>query len=244
MLAESVTRILELLGSEARVLDVGGWAKPFRRADAVVDCMPYGTRGLYGFDGDLAESFTASTWFQRDICARQRWPFADDEFDFVVCSHTLEDVRDPVWVCSEINRVGKAGYIEVPSRLEEQSYGFQGPWVGWGHHHWLVDIHGRELQFVFKHHVMHGRASDHFPAGFRDCLSEAERVQTLWWTNGFSFAERIFIGPDELDDYLRSFVAGELTARGLTPAEAGPSSFSHRAARKSKAVVRRFSRKG
>ena len=60
----------------------------------------------------------------------------------MICSHTLEDVRDPIWVCSEIQRVAKAGYIEVPSRLEEQSYGFQGPWVGWGHHHWLIEVHG------------------------------------------------------------------------------------------------------
>ena len=54
----------------------------------------------------------------------------DGFFDFAICSHTLEDVCDPVWVCEELARVAKAGYIEVPSRLEEQAWSFQGPWVG------------------------------------------------------------------------------------------------------------------
>src|SRR5204863_8798249 len=43
-----------------------------------------------------------------------------------------------------INRVGKAGYIEVPSRLEEQTLGVHGPWVGWSHHRWLVDVRSEE----------------------------------------------------------------------------------------------------
>ena len=73
-------------------------------------------------------------------------------------------------------RVGKAGYIEVPSRLEEQSYGFQGPWVGWGHHRWLVDVEDGRIEFVFKHHVLHGRESDHFPPGFQHALPQELRV--------------------------------------------------------------------
>ena len=47
------------------------------------------------------------------------WPFPDKTFDFVVCSHLLEDVRDPITVCRELCRVGKAGYIETPSRIRE-----------------------------------------------------------------------------------------------------------------------------
>lgn len=167
---------MHLIDEDATVLDVGGWARPFRRADVVLDRNPYTTRGELGADGEGPEHFSAATWVQGDICDRTPWPFADRRFDFVVCSHTLEDVRDPIWVCSELLRVAKAGYIETPSRAEEQCYGIQGPWVGWGHHHWLVEASGDHLRFTFKHHVMHGRASDHFPAGFHDLLSEKERV--------------------------------------------------------------------
>lgn len=197
------------------MLDVGGWGRPFTRADRVIDLMPYETRGLYGRDGNGEERFTADTWLQRDLCDREPWPFADDEIDFAVCSHTLEDVRDPVWVCSELNRVAKAGYVEVPSRLEEQSYGFQGPWAGWGHHHWLIDVRGAEIDFVFKHHVLHGRASDHFPKAFHASLSPEQRVQELWWKEGFRYRERVIVSAEELDSYLADFVSEHGPPRGL-----------------------------
>jgi hypothetical protein len=208
MLEASRSRILETLGGADLVLDVGGGASPFARADWVIDLMAYEDRGLYGPAPDpSAERFSATTWVQRDICAREPWPFADRQFDFCVCSHTLEDVRDPVFVCSELVRVSRAGYIEVPSRLEEQSYGFQGPWVGWGHHHWLIELDGDELTFVFKHHVMHGRSSDHFPLGFRNSLTAEQRVLSLFWTERFRFRERVFLDAPSLDAYLAGFVA-------------------------------------
>jgi SAM-dependent methyltransferase len=207
MLESSVRTILERVGPDALVLDIGAWGRPLTRADWVMDLMPYETRGLYGRDGPLPERFSAETWVQRDICDREPWPFADDQFDFVVCSHTLEDVRDPVWVCSEIARVGKAGYIEVPSRLEEQSYGFQGPWTGWGHHRWLIDIDGNRIDFVFKHAVVHNRHSDRFPAGFQQALSPEQRVLTLWWEGSFEARERVFTSAEELDPYVAGFVS-------------------------------------
>ncbi len=226
MLDSSAARILDRLDPDDCVLDVGGWAKPFPRADWVIDLEPYATRGLYGqaSDGDegradeqergparepapAGERFTEETWVQRDVCAREPWPFADGQFTFAICSHTLEDVRDPVWVCSELVRVARAGYVEVPSRLEEQSWGVQGPWVGWGHHHWLVDVAQSRIDFVFKHHILHGRESDHFPPGFAASLTPEQRVQSLWWEGGFGFAERVFVGPEEIDAYLQGFVA-------------------------------------
>jgi SAM-dependent methyltransferase len=206
MLEASLQRILRELDPGDLLLDIGGWGKPLTRADWVMDLMPYETRGLYGRDGELPERFSHETWVQRDICDRTPWPFDNDQFDFVVCSHTLEDIRDPIWVCSEIVRVGKAGYIEVPSRLEEQSYGFQGPWVGWGHHRWLIDVVDDRIDFVFKHHVVHGRSSDHFPAGFQETLTPEQRVEALWWEGSFEYRERVFISAEELDPYLADYV--------------------------------------
>ena len=171
-----------------------------------MDLMPYETRGLYGPDLGGPERFTAGTWVQRDICHHEPWPFTDDQFDFVICSHTLEDVRDPVWVCSELARVAKADYIEVPPRLEEQSYGFQGPWVGWGHHHWFTDLTDDGLEFVFKHHTIHGQPAAQFPASFRAGLTPEERVLSLWWQGTFSFRERLLLNAESLDPYLAAFV--------------------------------------
>jgi hypothetical protein len=209
MLAASTERLLRELPDDALVLDVGGWAKPFARADWVLDLLPYDTRGLYGYEQGNRddERFSADTWIVRDMCAREPWPFADKQFDFAICSHTLEDIRDPIWVCQELQRVAKAGYIEVPSRLEEQAKGVQGDWVGWGHHHWLIDLEPGRAQFVFKHHILHGRPELQVPYEVAAALTPDERVQTLWWDGSFEASERVFIEPPEaLDHHLTEVV--------------------------------------
>src|SRR5947209_20216942 len=104
-------------------------------------------------------------------------------------------------------RIAKRGYIEVPSRLEEQVYGFQGPWTGWSHHRWLIDIDGDHMTFVHKSAVVE-RPDSHFPAEFRETLSDEERVSSLWWHGSFSCEERLFWDFQEFDAYLRSPLLG------------------------------------
>jgi SAM-dependent methyltransferase len=202
VLAASRERILRDVDEAALVLDVGGWARPLSRADWVIDLMPYATRGRYGEPDPEPERFTRESWVVRDICAAEPWPFDDDSFDFVVCSHTLEDVRDPIRVCAEICRVGRAGYVEVPSRLEEQAFGVEGPWAGWGHHRWLIDLSPGRIEFVFKSAVVHGREGCALPGDLGETLSAEERVQFMFWTGGFEFSERTFFDGDELERYL------------------------------------------
>jgi hypothetical protein len=214
MLAASAQRILDTLDDDAVVLDVGGAMKPFNRADWIMDALPYERRGQLGSIGGDSERFDADTWVMRDFCDREPWPFRDKEIDFVICSHTLEDVRDPIWMCSEFNRIANAGYIEVPSRLEEQTYGFQGPWTGWSHHRWLIDADqaANHIQFVHKSAVVE-RADSHFPTDFRDTLSDTERVQTFWWEGSFGFGERLFWDPLEFDAWLAAPLLGRKLPR-------------------------------
>ena len=47
-------------------------------------------------------------------------PFESGTFDYVYASHILEHVARPERACSEILRVGRAGYIETPSPFLEQ----------------------------------------------------------------------------------------------------------------------------
>ena len=211
MLPASRDRILASLREDALVLDVGGWGSPLARADWVLDLMPYETRGLYGEPDPQPERFSAATWVVRDICDQEPWPFADGQFDFAVCSHTLEDVRDPIRVCAELNRVAHAGYVEVPARSEEQTHGVHGPWVGWSHHHWLVDVIDGGLEFVFKPHLLHGRPEFWVRADWTEAQPPDRRVSTLFWEGGFDYRERIFYEPDELHDYLAG-VAGRYDA--------------------------------
>ena len=196
------------------MLDVGGWACPFNRAQWVIDAQPYETRGFYRtfggppFQGPREEWFSRETWVTRDICAREPWPFQDKQFDFVVCSHTLEDLRDPLWVCSEIVRVGKAGYIEVPSRLFESCLGVERPGqAGLSHHRWLIEIEGTHIRFLQKYHMIHADWRLSVPARFRRLLTEESSVAYLWWEGSFSVEEREIHGPAAQEAELRAFAA-------------------------------------
>lgn len=212
-----------MLRDDAVVVEVGGWANPFERADWVVDLMPYETRDLYERKGWIeprgrrTERFGPHTWIERDICSREPFPFDDDSVDFVVCSHTLEDVRDPIWVCDEIARIALAGYIEVPSRLEEQSLGVEGPFAGWAHHRWLIDVAADDIVFTLKPHNLHSLANCHFPEGFWHTLDDVDRVETLWWEGDFGRSERIFIEEAAVDRYVPDFVTRTLEKRPYTP---------------------------
>lgn len=205
----NVERVLTLIGPSDRVLDIGGWARPFNRADYVMDAEPYDTRGWLGMaaQGGRSERFSRDTWIQRDICARAPFPFGDKELDFVVCSHTLEDIRDPLWVCSEMIRVARRGYIEVPSRQAESSRGVEPGQVGWSHHRWLVEIDDDSIVFLMKYHRIHSHWRLSLPHSYLLSLSEAARVQWLFWEGSFAFRERTIHGPENIERELDAYVA-------------------------------------
>jgi SAM-dependent methyltransferase len=208
MFEPNVSRILERLDPRDVVLDIGGWARPFNRADHVMDAEPFETRGYYGLpaQGGDSERFTAATWVRRDICEHTPYPFADKSIDFVICSHVLEDVRDPLWVCAEMIRIARAGYIEVPSRVAESCRGVEPGAVGWSHHRWLIDIADGGITFLMKFHTIHSHWRLSFPASFHRRLSERERVQWLFWEDTFPFRERTIHGPENIIAELETFV--------------------------------------
>ena len=49
----------------------------------------------------------------------QKFPFKDKEFDFVIASHVMEHVEDVDFFISELQRIASKGYIEVPTKLED-----------------------------------------------------------------------------------------------------------------------------
>lgn len=213
MYEPNVRAILARLRPHDVVLDVGGWACPFNRANFVVDAEPYDTRGYYAtlgmppFQGGASEHFTRETWIRRDICGPEPLPFADKAIDFAICSHTLEDVRDPLAVCRELVRVAKAGYIEVPSREAESSRGWERPRIaGLSHHRWLIDIEGSRITFLMKYHLVHAHWRFSLPYSFLRRLPESRRVQWLFWEDSFEFAERTIHGSDSQAAELERFV--------------------------------------
>lgn len=56
----------------------------------------------------------AKKFVRLDLSA-DKFPFKDDEFDFCLCTHTLEDLPYPFLAIREMSRVAKRGYIATPS---------------------------------------------------------------------------------------------------------------------------------
>tara|TARA_X000001036_G_scaffold157161_1_gene149258 strand:+ start:1603 stop:2247 length:645 start_codon:yes stop_codon:yes gene_type:complete len=48
-----------------------------------------------------------------------RLPFKDKEFDYIILSHVMEHVPNLIEFKKEIERIGKAGYIELPTKLND-----------------------------------------------------------------------------------------------------------------------------
>jgi SAM-dependent methyltransferase len=131
-------RIAIPVGPGALVLDVGSGDKPHWRADVLLD--RYVDGGFGGQRSGRAAARVSRPLFDADAAAM---PFADDVFDYVVCSHVLEHVVDPTAVAAEIMRVGRAGYVEVPEAASAKILDFPS-------HLWWCRLDGTTLVMTAK----------------------------------------------------------------------------------------------
>lgn len=209
-----INLVLSHIKPDDVVLDVGGWACPFNRANWILDAEPYETRGFYrqiglpGSQGGDTEYFSKETWVERDMCEKTPFPFPDKFFDFSICSHTLEDIRDPLFVCSELIRVSKRGYIEVPSRVSETCRGCEADnMVGLSHHRWFVEIQNNHIQFMMKYHNIHTNFQFSFPSSYAKTLKPSELIDFVFWEDSFTFSEKQIHGIENIHKELKDFIA-------------------------------------
>ncbi|MBB3133606.1 SAM-dependent methyltransferase [Rhizobium pisi] len=98
------------------VLDVGSGGYPFQRANHLADKFPEET--THRVEPMVLDG---RTFFEVDI---ERLPFEDGAYDFVFCSHVMEHLDNPGQAMRELSRVGKRGYLEVPTRLSDVMFNF------------------------------------------------------------------------------------------------------------------------
>ncbi len=110
-----------------RVLEVGSGNRPRKRSDVLCDKYMESNYERSGGDNIVID--------QRPFVAADALslPFKDKSFDYVIASHILEHVSDPIKLAEELSRVAKAGYIETPSELGEHIF-------GWPFHKWRVHL--------------------------------------------------------------------------------------------------------
>lgn len=184
-----------------RVLDIGGAEKPLACATHVMDLCSYDLRRKDQQRGPGPERFTKKTWYIHDINSLP-WPFPDGYFDFSWASQILEDIRDPIAVCLELQRVSQQGYIGTVDRSYESSAQQDDGVIGYHHHRWLIEAepdHSR-LWFEFKSPILHVEPRYRPPEAYR-WLFHVE------WQGRFIPAERFAPG----DNYQRKALQAYLT---------------------------------
>ena len=166
--------------------------------------MPYETRGKG--QGPGTERFGHKSWIRLDAC-RDRLPFEDKSFEVAVSSHTLEDIRDPLFLCAEVNRVTKAGYIETPSIVAELTFRINrsGTQVRY-HHRWLVAMQENDDAFRHKPHLVHGNWRYHLPKRVALSVTKEERVAWMLWQDSFSFSGHIELDKGSVEGEPERFV--------------------------------------
>lgn len=115
---------ITLIRPQDQVLEIGPGSSPYPRSNAFLELAfdqhqdkisqrggitkdaVFGGRPVYYYDGT-------------------KFPFETKQFDYVICSHVIEHVLDPVAFLSEVFRVsGGRGYLEYPLITYEYLYDF------------------------------------------------------------------------------------------------------------------------
>lgn len=120
-----------------KVLDIGSGGEPFPFANFLTDRYPGKTQHRYNKLKTNNLPFAVS-----DV---QNLPYKNKVFDFVYCAHVIEHVDDPAKACEEMMRVGKSGYIEVPTKTSDIIFNF----ARLNHFHkWHISKAGNSLIFI------------------------------------------------------------------------------------------------
>jgi uncharacterized protein YbaR (Trm112 family) len=166
------------------VLDIGSGDKPHWRADLLLENFPDKVSALQRSSGGAA-TITAPMIIG-DV---QQLPFKDKSIDFVIASHLLEHIPNLKAACQEIQRIGKAGYIELP-------YEGMAKILDLDSHLWWCKKKDNQLIFTAKQNFIfdeeiHKYAEiinnrDQWFSKIVHPNFDASIVQ-LWWSNSFEF---------------------------------------------------------
>jgi len=205
----------------SRVLDIGGADNPWTAhyATAYFDMQDPHNYLKYFPNNVLKHDLGNVEVFLGDVNEPDAWidiyhdVALNGKYDFCVCSHILEDIRDPVYVIKQMPKIAKGGYIGMPSVHWEMGqdtelldyvkenknlldWGLTGTFKGFHHHRWIFTLKRKRGKFVLwafpKLSFLEVMEGFEWVKG-RDAWHEL----TFWWKDEIAFQvyNNDYVGP-------------------------------------------------
>ena len=175
---EHVLKILKENQNNWEILDIGCNIAPVEFAQTVADVQNFSK-----FYEGKNKKFV--------LINDKKLPFSNNQFDFVYASHVIEHVEDLSFFISELKRISRKGYIELPSILEDNLVLSTN---SSDDHKWMFKFDDVEKVLLVEKKkqliepfITHGVLFDSLRKNFRSSL-----VLELYWENEINYEFRDF----------------------------------------------------
>ena len=175
---EHVLKILKENQNNWKILDIGCNIAPVEFAQTVADVQNFSK-----FYEEKNKKFV--------LIKDKNLPFSNNQFDFVYASHVIEHVEDLSFFISELKRISRKGYIELPSILEDNLVLSTN---SSDDHKWMFKFDDVEKVLLVEKKkqliepfITHGVLFDSLRKNFRSSL-----VLELYWENEINYEFRDF----------------------------------------------------
>jgi hypothetical protein len=120
-------------------IDIGASARywSYPECKVVVDTYPVHEKDTLFFDINIED---IEQWDKIFEYVNQH-----GKFDFSICSHTMEDVFNPIELSKILEKISKRGYIAIPSKYNEFTKLFSNKYRGDAHHKQFFDVFDNQL---------------------------------------------------------------------------------------------------
>jgi hypothetical protein len=173
------------LNPDYRVIDIGGTA---------------GTGWSAGVANTIIDinAEDTETSMKIDICNPLDWERVKcmiDVFglyDYAICTHTLEDIYNPIVTLKMLPFIAKEGIITMPSLRTELSNVESSFWLGYIHHRWMFDQVNGVMLIIPKIGMLESLAANK--------IQYKQDVEEIWfewkWSPGYKLFMDNYLGPD------------------------------------------------
>jgi len=175
---EHVLKILKENQNNWEILDIGCNIAPVEFAQTVADVQNFSK-----FYKEKNKKFV--------LIKDKNLPFSNNQFDFVYASHVIEHVEDLSFFISELKRISRQGYIELPTILEDNIVLSTN---SSDDHKWVFKFDDVEKVLLVEKKkqliepfITHGVLFDSLRKNFRSSL-----VLELYWENEINYEFRDF----------------------------------------------------